>query len=321
MSREHPLNWSRAAPRPPLKLRALARRLAAGLKPAPATTGAPLDTQGLFVIGAARSGTTILQNALNHSPDIFMLGEPQLHMEPEAPGFAARYNAMHRSWRNQETKSTYLPPLLEADGTGEAYLVRLAQLYRWVGAKIVIETGRESAWTEALFAYLCRRFYRARYIVTFRDPLAVVCSTRDLQTLSGVGVESPRAMMANYARVVALYVRMLRNLPNVRAVFHNDIGPATFDELGSWLGVPLTGAADYYEAARVRRYALEELDEAARRDLDALVILYSELRKAASSGFGRPQLEQNDGHLSPTHFTSLGSITRRAAMLAETLGR
>ena len=37
---------------------------------------APPDDCGLFVIGAARSGTTVFQNALNSSPEIFLLGEP-----------------------------------------------------------------------------------------------------------------------------------------------------------------------------------------------------------------------------------------------------
>jgi Sulfotransferase family len=267
-------------------------------------------------MGAARSGTTVLQNALNHAPEVFLLGEPPLHLDPDAPEFAARYNAMHRAWRNQETKSTYLPPILEQDATGEAYLARLAGLYRWVGAKLVIETGRDQAWIEALFAYLCRRFYRARYIFTFRDPLAVIGSTHALQSLSGVGVEGPRAVMGNYARTVALYVRLLRNLPHVRAVFHEDMAPPVFDALGAWLNLPLDGAAGYYETARVARYGREGLDDEALRHLDALVQLHADLRATAAEGFARPQLEQNDGHLASGHFTPLGSIARRAALLA-----
>jgi hypothetical protein len=82
--------------------------------------------RGLFVIGAARSGTTILQNALNHSPAIFLFGEPNLHLETGEGNFAARYNEMHRSWSNQKTKSTYCPPILSADGAAEDYLGRLS---------------------------------------------------------------------------------------------------------------------------------------------------------------------------------------------------
>ncbi len=43
--------------------------------------------RGLFVIGVARSGTTALQNALNHSGDICLLGEPDLPVDDRSHGF------------------------------------------------------------------------------------------------------------------------------------------------------------------------------------------------------------------------------------------
>src|SRR5215469_5290504 len=49
------------------------------------------DHQGLFVIGAARSGTTVLQNALNDSRAIFLFGEPAFHDDAGGPDFASRY--------------------------------------------------------------------------------------------------------------------------------------------------------------------------------------------------------------------------------------
>ena len=74
-----------------------------------------LESQGLFIIGAARSGTTILQNALNDSRDIFLFGEPCFHADSGDADFASRYNTMHRSWGNQENKSSYCPPLFKSD--------------------------------------------------------------------------------------------------------------------------------------------------------------------------------------------------------------
>jgi hypothetical protein len=53
--------------------------------------------RGLFVIGAARTGTTILQNALNDSADVFLFGEPGFHRDPGSADFAVRYNSMHRA--------------------------------------------------------------------------------------------------------------------------------------------------------------------------------------------------------------------------------
>src|ERR1700761_5973488 len=145
------------------------------IAPSPATL---LPERGLFVIGAARTGTTILQNALNHAPAIFLFGEPNLHLETGEGNFAARYNAMHRGWGNQKTKSTFCPPVLPVDGPAEEYLNRLAQTYAWVGSKIVVNNRRDPDWIDRLLAYHCQRFYTARYIFTFRDPIAVVGSTR-----------------------------------------------------------------------------------------------------------------------------------------------
>ena len=61
-----------------------------------------IEQQGLFVLGAARSGTTVLQNALNDSREIFLFGEPSFHDDMGTADFATRYNYMHRAWGNQE---------------------------------------------------------------------------------------------------------------------------------------------------------------------------------------------------------------------------
>ena len=281
----------------------------------------PSDVQGgrLFIIGAARSGTTVLQNALNHSPDVYLLGEPNLHLDAGAPGFAARYNGMHRAWLNQETKSTFCPPVLGEDGPWRDYLQALGAHHRCVGAKIVVNPGGGPAWIEGLFTFHCREFYDARYIFTFRHPLAVVNSTRDLQHLSGSVVCSRAMAMANYAETVELFLRCLRTLPHVRAIVHEDVSPEALDHLGRWLAIPTAGMFDYYDAARVRAYDAADFDPVERRHLDLLAVLYEDLRQAIAQGPRLPQIEQNDGNLSPGHYTALGSIARRAAVIAASL--
>ena len=272
----------------------------------------------LFILGAARSGTTVLQNALNDDPDVFLLGEPDLRHDTEAD-FAARYNAMHRSWRNQETKSTFLPPSAGADGTWSEHLDALSRHHRWVGAKLVLNARREPDHLAATFDFHARRFPDARYLFTFRDPLAAALSTRGLQLLTTGETDGMRAILRNLAEAVVLYVRMLRNLPHVRAVFHDRAGPALFAELGAWLDLPLEGAAAYYDAGRVRAHDPSVLDAADQRPMALLRELYADLGRGVAEGFRTPQLEQNDGHLSAEHFTLLGSIDRRARLIAAEL--
>ncbi|HTZ70484.1 MAG TPA: sulfotransferase, partial [Acetobacteraceae bacterium] len=194
--------------------------------PLPGPGSLPAD-QGLFIIGAARSGTTILQNALNDSPEIFLFGEANFHTDPGTPDFAARYNAMHRSWHNQETKSSFCPPVLPRDSYWHDYVRWLASHHRLVGSKTVINPVRPAGWLERLFAFHCQHFYQSSYIFTFRDPVATILSTRDLQVLLSGHTEGLRSIMRNYVDTVLLFVSMLRALPNVRAVCHEDIDRAT----------------------------------------------------------------------------------------------
>jgi len=270
----------------------------------------------LFIIGAARSGTTVLQGALNHSRSVFLFGEPDIYDEQPSPGFAQRYNTMHRAWRNQETKSSFCPPILEEDGSWPEYWERLSQLYRWVGAKIVTNGSYGPPQIDRLFAFHCRRFYQARYIFTFRRPLAVLRSTRGIQMYAGGEVTTMAANMANYAEMAALYLRALRNLPNVRAVFHEDVNPDTFRELGRWLDVPLDGAESYYDSSRVRSYDASSFTEEERRRLGLLDDVYEAIRAAARENRSRLQLEQNDANLSEGHYTPFGHAARKAEMVA-----
>ena len=219
----------------------------------------------------------MLQNALNDSPNIFLLGEPNLRHDTE-PGFAARYNGRHRAWGNQETKSSFCPAVLDEDGTWRDYLEALGRHYRWVGAKLVVNPIRSEKEMDELFAFHCRHFY-----------------------------------------VVALYVRMLRNLPHVRAVFHESLDTDAFAALQAWLEFPLTGADTYYDQRRVRSYDDSTLSAEDREVMNHIRKLYDDLSGGVSAVFVTPQLEQNDGHLSPDHYTLLGSIDRRARTLSEHL--
>jgi hypothetical protein len=272
----------------------------------------------LFIMGAPRTGTTVLQNALNHSPEIFLLGEPGLYNDT-GPGFRARYNDMQRGWRNQETKSTYLPAFTRDDGTWRDHLAAASGLHRWVGAKLVINPVRAEGDLQRRFDVHTRDFYRSRYIFTFRPPLDAALSTHDLQVLVGGGSDGIRLILRNFLEVLGLYVRAFRILPHVRAVFHDAVDAGTFTDLGAWLQVALPDALTYYEAKRVRAYAPSRIDALPQDMLAAISQLYIDLKAAAVAGHDRPQLEQNDRHLSPDHYLPLGSLDRRARLLCAAL--
>jgi hypothetical protein len=270
-----------------------------------------LDTQGLFVLGAARSGTTVLQNALNDSRDIFLFGEPAFHDDPGSADFAARYNSRHRAWGNQETKSSFCPAFFDGDASWCDYVRHLATLYRYVGSKIVINPDKAQETCQRVFDFHCRYFYRAHYIFTFRNPINVLMSTRGLAELSGYAPESYEKVLSSFVQVMALYIRMLRNLPSVHAVFHENADETLFRDLGLKLRVDLAHAASYYDSKRVRHYSLDDIPEPSRESATTVVELYENLRQHALAGFGLVQLDQNSGHFDISHYTPLGALQRR----------
>jgi hypothetical protein len=267
--------------------------------------------QGLFVIGAARTGTTILQNTLNDADDIFLFGEPRFHQDPGSPDFAVRYNSMHRSWGNQENKSSHCPSLFETDAVWWTYLARLADLYRYVGSKIVINPQHAVEESQQLFDFHCRHFYPAQYIFTFRNPLDVLMSTRGLAQLSGDRVATHREVLQGFFTVVQLFFRALCNLPHVHVVFHEAVQPEVFHALEKSLGISLNRAMGYYDRGKVRHYELEGIPEAHRVLTAEAMTLYADFQREALAGFDLTQIEQNDGHLDPVHFTSLGRLSWR----------
>lgn len=278
-----------------------------------------IAAQGLFVIGAARTGTTILQNALNDADDIFLFGEPRFHLDPGSADFAARYNGMHRAWGNQENKSSHCPSLFETDTSWWAYLARLAELYRHVGSKIVINPEHAVEECRQLFDFHCRHFYASHYIFTFRNPLDALMSTRGLAQLNGGRVATCKEVLQGFFSVMQLYFRALRNLPHVHVVFHEAISAHVFTALEESLDMSPTRVMSYYDHAKIRHYELSNVPQAHQSLTAEAMALYADFQHEALVGFDLVQIEQNDGHLDPTHFTALGRLSWRVTRFLDKL--
>jgi hypothetical protein len=285
----------------------------------PLATCRNIEPQGLFVIGAARTGTTILQNALNDSDDIFLFGEPSFHKDSDSGDFATRYNGMHRAWGNQENKSSYCPRLFESDANWPTYLARLADLYRYVGSKVVINPAHAEEEARLIFDFHCRHFYASHYIFTFRNPLDVLMSTRGLAQLNGGTVATFAQVLKGYFVVIQLFIRMLRNLQHVHVVFHEAVDAEVFRTLEKSLGIPLAHANEYYDRGKVRHYELTAVPEAYRALTAEAIAHYEDFKRDALAGFDLVQIEQNDGHLDPGHFTSLGRLSWRITRFLDTI--
>lgn len=239
----------------------------------------------LFVVGAARSGTTALQAALNASHDIFLLGEANFFRENLKRGFRARYNARHRAFGHPPSKQNDCPAVALEDGTWVETLEALAQRHRFVGEKVAFGAFRPDRWIGEFLAFQTRYFQRAAYILTFRNPSDAILSPRGTW-----GVPQLGPWAAAYIATARGLVHLRREFPRTVPVFLETVGQSTFQAIERNLGCPLPQlslmVASRSESARERHQVPPEL----RETIDALEALYPELRYAVenfgSSGSG-----------------------------------
>jgi hypothetical protein len=269
------------------------------------------SSQGLFVMGHARSGTTVLQNALNASREIYLFGEAHLHSDKSGTEFVARYNQRHHAWGNHKTKSTFCSPFPQSVGDWRDFLTHLTRIYRYVGDKVVFSLNSTEGGPNTILDFYGRYFFTAHYIFTFRDPRAVLQSTRSLSRYFGDPLPDVIIEYIHFLTILQIYLHMVRNFPHVRCVFHENISAETFDELGDWLDEDLSMAYPYYDDARVVTHEVEDFGEVREKYFNAVAEIYDAFKLQALAGFELAQMSQNPRNTSPTHFTPMGRLTAR----------
>jgi len=97
----------------------------------------------VFVTGHARSGTTIMLEILNSSPDVFIIDEGELYLNTLARDFAEYYNSRAAAKQGLElAKGFFLPPRLLAGLRGDEILERLGRVFRLTGDKVALGPNR-----------------------------------------------------------------------------------------------------------------------------------------------------------------------------------
>jgi hypothetical protein len=143
-----------------------------------------LDTvkgRKLFVLGHARSGTTILGRLLNSAEEVLLLGEAHLFESHWNSNFVSDFNGHHQRTKKVRSKGTRLPPQY-AGMLPEAILQRLGEHYRWVGEKIAISpmSGLGARAASQALDYYQAYHLDASYVLTFRAPLPSLQSLHKL---------------------------------------------------------------------------------------------------------------------------------------------
>ena len=195
-----------------------------------------LGRQGLFIVGCARSGTTILTKCLNRSPEVFMLEESNFFLNGDNDDFTAFFNAMHEGWGNCRYKGTYVPPPMVAERGPLAMLARLAQRFRHVGEKVAFGPhDYPSDWARRYLDYQARYFLWARYILIVRAP------TESIWSMHKKFPGRPLArLFETWLRSLTLSIEVYRNFPFVRLIHFERLGPQLMEQMAEFLGTELT---------------------------------------------------------------------------------
>ncbi len=214
---------------------------------------AEMDTQGLFIVGHARSGTSILMDALNSSTDIYMFGEANLHVSANRNDFVEWYNSMHRQFGNPEYKGTYCPEGGNESANGIDTIVSLARRFKYVGDKLAFNSETFGLDFEGFLPFAAKYFLRSTYLCALRNPLQTISSCLDLFQ-SGERTQDTVDLYADsYLRSIYLQLRVSMLFNRTYFLVHDRITESTFETLSKYLDVDLAEAWLFYDEKHLHK--------------------------------------------------------------------
>jgi hypothetical protein len=249
----------------------------------------------LFVVGAARCGTTALQRALNASDDVFLLGEAYFFWENLNPDFRARYNSKHRGFGYAPSKQNDCPTLAPEDATWVEVLAALADCHHFVGEKITFGAYQGDRWPREFLEFHRRHFYEASYVLAFRNPRDAILSPRE-----SWGIRNLVPWARSYIAAQRGLIRLRRSFPRTVPVFLETIGAATFESIEHCLGRPMPQLSSHLVQKPESDRDLQQIPAELFETVAGLDALYPALREAVSnSGAGKsdPSLDWIDARL------------------------
>jgi hypothetical protein len=229
----------------------------------------------VFIVGAARSGTTALQTALSTNPEVFLFGEANFFWENLRPRFRARYNAKHRMFGYPPSKLNDCPVVAPERATWSETLTALASDYRFVGDKISFGGYKEGRWPSEFLSFHRRYFHGAAYLLLFRNPRDTILSAR-----STFGIQNLVPWARAYIAAQRVLIRLRLHFPRTVPVFLETVDANTFQTIEHCLNYSLPLAPSVFrrmdESARDAQQVPPELS----RVVNDLAAMYPALRDA-----------------------------------------
>jgi len=198
----------------------------------------------VFIVGNARSGTTIVANILNLSEKIYLMEEANLFIHLTRPAFPHWFNAMHHDLGHPPRKGRYVPPFQGDDQTGLVTLRRLARDYDFVGDKVAFVPGGTfdgRSQQRYFFEEHAKFFGGCRYILTMRNPHESLLSMHRMfpaTTLSG--------LLRCWLESLRYGCICFTSFKRCRMIFSESVGPDAFSAIGEFMGLELSVPKEFF---------------------------------------------------------------------------
>lgn len=209
--------------------------------PADVTACREIAEKCAFIVGFARSSTTILAEIINTSPFAYLLAEAHFYLPHSALRFRDSYNQMHKEFGNQASKTTYAPDFVPArTHAWWEWLREASKHYSVVGDKIALHSYHFSlVSSDDIRSFLEARFFDSKYIFLIRDPIQTLLS---VTKLFGIGpLENVRLIkeIDAWLTYVQLWADCVRILPSTLTIITDNLNKTNIVTVSKFLNIPL----------------------------------------------------------------------------------
>ena len=266
----------------------------------------------IFLLGFARSSTSITAQILNSSKRIFLLGEANLYLPHPEKRFRDWYNEMHLKVNNQVSKTTYAPDLVpEVDHDWLDWLSAASKVYPLVGDKMAFSAIQFSMVDPSkIRSFFESRFILSKYVFTIREPTQTLLSTAKLFAIMDDGGIIKEIIA--WLRFIQMWADWVRIFPNTLTFIAEELGKNTLNGLQDFLEIDLSGAELFIDEGNRTKHQnldafpiLAQIQDELKKvfDLVRVALNHNPIQWQLTGALRADQSADRDAKLNPVHLS------------------
>jgi hypothetical protein len=241
----------------------------------------------LFIVGAARSGTTFLLSLMNCSPDIFLFSElnafalrrrPTLYASYGGNNFVDQFNNRKAREGNISQKGAFIANS-DTVSSVDDLLESISSHYKLVGEKIALSNGKiEGTPIQQVFLeeHLKHHFQSWHFLI-FREPIDILSSAKQ-----HFPNRTHKEILENLIITYDVLLQGLVMLPRSLAFFYEDMHQVDFNSIFDMLQVRRPFGGPIFHANDRDRQNDSTTFAEIKEPLDQLVSTYREIKRYAA---------------------------------------